>query len=143
MLMLAKFILITSCLFRFCLLYLQRESVLYYLCVYHLNNNRITDMEQNYNEIIDRFNKHLGRSGKRYYSEFYIGVSKNARKKLFEEHHVDMDSSWWIYVTAESACVAKMVEKHFLDLGMRGSNIDEDEASNMVYCYVVTPTTTE
>ena len=100
-------------------------------------------MEQTYNEIIDRFNKHLGRSGKRYYSEFYIGVSKNARKRLFEEHHVDMDSSWWIYVTAESACVAKKVEKHFLDLGMRGSNVDEDETSNMVYCYVVTPTTTE
>lgn len=100
-------------------------------------------MAMSYNEIIERFDVHLGKSGKRYYSEFYIGISKNARKRLFEEHHVDMDTSWWIYVTAESTDIARKVEKHYLELGMRGGDGGGDDASNMVYCYVVTPTTTE
>lgn len=96
-----------------------------------------------YDEIIKKFDDHMGKSGKRFYSEFYIGISKNAPKRLFEEHHVDMDSSWWIYLTAESSDVAREVEKHYLNLGMRGGDGGGDDSSDMVYCYVVTPTTTE
>lgn len=100
-------------------------------------------MGLSYKEIIDKFNHHLKKSGKRYYSEFYVGISKNAPKRLFEEHHVDMKTSWWIYETADSSDIAREVEKHYLQLGMRGSDGGGDTSSNMVYCYVVTPTTTE
>lgn len=100
-------------------------------------------MALSYTEIVSKINEHLSKSGKRYYSEFYIGVSKNAVKRLFEEHHVDKENSWWIYTTAISSEVARQVKKHFQDLGMRGSSASEDSESNMVYCYVVTPTTTE
>lgn len=102
-------------------------------------------MGQSYDEIVERINDHLGKSGKRYYSDFYIGISKDAIKSLFEKHHVDKESSWWIYRTAVSAETARKVKKHYLDLGMRSGSgrEDEDEKSNMVYCYVVTPTTTE
>ena len=96
-----------------------------------------------YNEIINKIDSHLAKSGKRYYSEFYIGISRNARKRLFEEHHVDMEASWWIYITADSADIAREVEKHYINLGMRGGDGGGDDTSNMVYCYVVTPTTTE
>lgn len=100
-------------------------------------------MEQSYNKIVEKIDEHLRKSGKRYYSEFYIGLSNNARKRLFEEHHVDKENSWWIYVTAESPKVAREIEKHYLDLGMRGGTGGGNEDSKMVYCYVVTPTTTE
>jgi hypothetical protein len=100
-------------------------------------------MAQSYNEIVNQFDDHLKKSGKRYYSEFYIGISENAVRRLFEEHHVDMKNSWWIYTTAESSEVAREIEKHYLDLGMRGGTGGGDENSKMVYCYVVTPTTTE
>lgn len=100
-------------------------------------------MGNSYDEIIKRFDEHLGKSGKRYYSEFYIGISNDAAKRLFEQHHVDKDNSWWIYTTAESSQVARNVEKHYLDLGMRGGTGGGDENSDMVYCYVVTPTTSE
>ncbi|MDE5842673.1 MAG: hypothetical protein K2H35_02920 [Muribaculaceae bacterium] len=96
-----------------------------------------------YNEIIERIDDHLGKSGKQYYSEFYVGISKDARKRLFEQHHVDKDTSWWIYLTANSAETARRVEKHYLDLGMRGNEGGGDNSAEMVYCYVVTPTTTE
>ncbi|MDE6337034.1 MAG: hypothetical protein K2L34_10750 [Muribaculaceae bacterium] len=100
-------------------------------------------MGLSYHEIIDKFDKHLSKSGKRYYSEFYVGISKNAPKRLFEEHHVDINTSWWIYVTADSSDTARDVEKHYIELGMRGSDGGGDDSSDMVYCYVVTPTTTE
>ena len=94
-------------------------------------------------EIIADFDAHLQKSGKRYYSEFYIGVSKNARKRMFEEHHVDEEHSWWIYRTAASSEIARQVEKYYIDLGMRGGTGGGDDTATMVYCYVVTPTTTE
>lgn len=100
-------------------------------------------MEETYDEIVKRFDEHLIKSGKRYYSEFYIGISENAIKRLFDEHHVDKENSWWIYTTAVSSEVARTVEKHYLDLGMRGGTGGGSNNSKMVYCYVVTSTTTE
>ena len=94
-------------------------------------------------DIVNKFDEHLRKSGKRYYSEFYIGITQDAIKRLFEEHHVDKDNSWWIYTTAISSEDARKAEKHYLDLGMRGGTGGGDDNSNMVYCYVVTPTTTE
>lgn len=96
-----------------------------------------------YDEIVEKFDDHLRKSGKRYYSEFYIGISQNAQRRLFEEHHVDKENSWWIYTTAETSEIARAVERYYLELGMRGGSGGGDENSNMVYCYVVTPTTTE
>ena len=100
-------------------------------------------MALDYKEIIDKINDHLRRSGKRYYSEFYIGISDNAPRRLFEEHHVDKEHSWWIYTTAKNSDIARKVEKYYLDLGMRGGPGGGDDNSTMVYCYVVTPITTE
>lgn len=100
-------------------------------------------MAKSYKEIVSEFDAHLQKSGKKYYSEFYVGISKNARKRLFEEHHVDEEHSWWIYRTATTSEIARKVEKHYLDLGMRGGTGGGDDTATMVYCYVVTPTTTE
>ena len=66
-------------------------------------------MAQTFKEIIEKIDEHLKKSGKRYYSEFCIGISENARRSLFEIHHVDKDNSWWIYVTAVSVNDAEKV----------------------------------
>lgn len=100
-------------------------------------------MSKSYNEIVSDIDAHLQKSGKRYYSEFYIGISKDASKRMFEEHHVDKEHSWWIFRTANSSEVARKVEKHYLELGMRGGDGGGNDTANMVYCYVVTPITTE
>ncbi len=92
-------------------------------------------------QIIGEIDNHLRNSGKQYYSEFYVGVSNNAPKQLLERHHVRGKGSWWIYRTAVSSKVAREIEKHYLDLGMRGSQ-DNDEGK-MVYTYEVTATTAE
>lgn len=48
-----------------------------------------------------------------------------------------------IYRVADSSVVAREVEQYYLKLGMRGNTGGGDASANMVYCYAVTPTTTE
>lgn len=100
-------------------------------------------MPSTYTEIIAAFDEHLQRSGRSFYNEFYIGVTNDAARRLFQEHNVDKEHSWWIYRTAENSEIAREVEKYYLDLGMRGGPGGGDDSARMVYCYVVTPTTTE
>ena len=100
-------------------------------------------MGKSRNQIIEDIDNHLRCSGKRYYSEFYIGISSDARRRLFQEHHVKEKGSWWIYRTADSSDIARDVERHYLALGMRGGDGGGDESALMVYCYAVSPTTSE
>lgn len=100
-------------------------------------------MAKKFEKIVEDINNHLTKSNRKYYSDFYIGVSDNAIKSLFKDHHVDADHAWWIYRTAASANVARDVQCHFLELGMRGENRTVDAAATMVYCYAVGPTTSE
>ncbi|GFH99049.1 hypothetical protein IMSAGC004_01451 [Bacteroidaceae bacterium] len=99
--------------------------------------------KKDYSTIIAEVDEHMKKSGKRYYSNFYVGVSDNAVQRLFSEHHVSREESWWIYRTAKDADTARKVEKHYLDLGMRGGDEDRNDSSTMVYVYAVEPITTE
>lgn len=94
-------------------------------------------------QIIDDFDKHLQSSGKRYYSEFYIGVSKDAASRMFNQHNVNKDNSWWIFRTANNSEEARKVESYFLSKGMRGGKGGGDNTAVQVYCYAVSPTTIE
>ena len=39
--------------------------------------------------IINDIEKHLSNSVKQYYSDFYVGITNNVERRLFEEHNVD------------------------------------------------------
>ena len=99
-------------------------------------------MANSYEQIIKDINEHLQKSGRSYYSDFYIGISNDARNRLFKEHHVK-ENSWWIYRTATDPQVACEVKEHYLKLGMRGYNSNDNNTADIVYCYTVSPTTTE
>lgn len=94
-------------------------------------------------QIINDIDAHLKFSGKQYYSEFYIGITKNIESRLFGDHNVSKDNSWWIYRTADSAKIARDVEGYYQQKGMRGFNGGGDDESRIVYCYVITSTTLE
>ena len=100
-------------------------------------------MPKDYQTIVDEIMKHLEGSGKKYYSDFYIGITNDVDRRLFDEHNVSRDYSWWIYRTAKDSVTAREVEKHFLELGMRGGESGGNDTSNIVYCYAVTSTTVE
>lgn len=100
-------------------------------------------MAKDFQTIIDEFNAHLAQSGKRYYSDFYIGITNDVNRRLFKEHNVSKDTAWWIFRTATSSCEARKVEKFFLAKGMRGGASGGNTDSTIVYCYAVSPTTVE
>lgn len=111
-----------------------------------LEKNEIMEkrsMGKNEEEIIQKITEHLKNSGRRYYSEFYIGISDNAQSRLFTDHHVEKEHSWWLYITADSQETALAVKRYYMNLGMRGDENSGNVNSKMVYCYVVTPLTTE
>lgn len=44
------------------------------------------------------------------YSDWYVGISKDARDRLFNDHQLDEKKDNWIYLTASSAAVAREIE---------------------------------
>ena len=94
-------------------------------------------------EIIAFFDENLRNSGKRYYSEFYVGITNDVQRRLFQEHNVNKDTMWWAYSTARTKEEAEEVEKHYLSKGMRGDTGGGTPDSVVVYCYAVSPTTVD
>ncbi len=98
-------------------------------------------MAKSKEEIIKAIDNHLQKSGKRYYSDFYIGITNDVERRLFQEHNVNKDTMWWIYSTAYSKAVAQEIEEHYLKLGMKGSTGGGSDDTKIVYCYAIGPTT--
>ena len=100
-------------------------------------------MAKDFQTIVDEINDRLSKSGRRYYSDFYIGITNDVERRLFNEHNVSKDNAWWIYRTATDSGTAREVEDYFLEKGMRGNKGGGDNTSNIVYCYAVGSTTIE
>ena len=98
---------------------------------------------QSFEQIVSFFDEHLRNSGRRFYSEFYIGITNDVNRRLFQEHNVNRKTMWWVYSTATSKDVAERVEKYYLGKGMRGDTGGGTPESTIVYCYAVAPTTND
>ncbi len=92
-------------------------------------------------EIADAIYKHL--NGNSEYGKFYIGITNDIERRLFNEHSVSKDNDWWIYLEATSKTSAQKVEEHFLNKGMQGDTGGGNDYSVYVYCYRVTNKTIE
>ena len=87
--------------------------------------------------IFRSINSYIIQNGGKYI-EWYVGISKDARYRLFVEHKVNEIYDNWIYRTAFNSEIARKVEKHFLDvLGTKGGTSGGDDSSNMVYAYKI------
>lgn len=102
-------------------------------------------MAKDFQTIINDINSHLAKSGRRYYSDFYIGITDDVERGMFTEHNVVRGKSWWIYRTATDPDTAREIETHFLEKGMRGDKDKDkgDDTDKIVYCYAVSPITIE
>lgn len=98
-----------------------------------------------YEQIVSDFDNHIKKSGCRYYNEFYVGITNNAEKRLFEEHRVDKSKQWWIFSPADDEDIARKVEEHYLGFGMKGGpgGGSGNGDAKYVYCYVISPYTVE
>jgi len=75
------------------------------------------------------------------YNRCYVGITNNARRRLFEEHLVNEKSGVWIYRVAESENIAREIEEYFLNLGMNGDTGGGSEECQIIYAYLKTTTT--
>lgn len=94
-------------------------------------------------QIIADINSHLQKSKKQYYSDFYIGITNDIERRLFEEHKVSKDYGWGIYRNGDTKAVAQAVEEYYLDKGMQGDTGGGNEDTTYVYCYEITDYTVE
>lgn len=96
---------------------------------------------KSFNDVVKFLDAALSETGKGVYSEFYVGITDDIDRRLFQEHNVDREKNWWSYTTAATKEIAEMVEQYYLDKGMHGDTGGGTRESRIVYCYKVTPTT--
>lgn len=95
-------------------------------------------MAKSKQEIINDITSHF--NGKKY-AECYVGITKDANQRLFNDHNVSKESGHWIYRSASSDAIVREIEKHFLDKGMDGGDGGGDNQSIIVYAYKKTLST--
>jgi hypothetical protein len=86
-------------------------------------------------DIIAAFEEKMSKGGGGY-SAWYVGVSKDARDRLFNGHGVRQNGDLWIYQRATSSQIAREVEYHFVYIrGTDGGTGGGGETADMVYAY--------
>jgi hypothetical protein len=100
-------------------------------------------MKQTAQQIIADIDAHLQKSSKQNYSDFYIGITNDVERRLFNEHNVSKENAWWIYRQAVSKEHAQAVEEHYLSKGMEGDTGGGTNETVFVYCYEITNQTVE
>lgn len=100
-------------------------------------------MKRNFLQIVADINSHLEKSQKQYYSDFYVGITNDIQRRLFDEHKVSEKNGWWIYRQAIDKKTAQYVEEYFLNKGMKGDTGGGTDDSSFVYCYEITNYTVE
>ena len=53
------------------------------------------------------------------YSEWCVGVTENAKQRLFEDYHVNEKNDAWIYRAVSSSDIARKIELYFIDIGAK------------------------
>lgn len=87
------------------------------------------------NIIIQDFLNHIKKCGGNYF-DWYLGISKDAENRLFNEHRVRRESDAWIFRKANSSNEARTIEDYFVkSLGTDGDTGGGDYTSDMVYAY--------
>lgn len=100
-------------------------------------------MKGNFLQIVADINSHLEKSQKQYYSDFYVGITNDIERRLFDEHKVSEKNGWWIYRQAIDKKTAQHVEEYFLNKGMKGDTGGGTDDSSFIYCYEITNYTVE
>ena len=90
--------------------------------------------------IITDINAYMKNSGGAADSTWYVGIAADPEARLFSDHSVVKHGAW-IYRTADSAAIAREIEKEYLDAGTDGGTGGGDASTRAVYAYKKTATT--
>ena len=92
--------------------------------------------------IIKDFNEYI-KKNRIANHRWYVGVTADPERRLFTDHKVKKEGGTWIHSPADSATIARAVEKAYLDAGYKGGGGGGDNRATTVYAYRIGPHTTE
>jgi hypothetical protein len=72
------------------------------------------------------------------YKKWYVGVTYDAKKRLFEEHMVVEKDNNWTFCSCANDTDARKVEKELIELGCDGAPGGGDNSSVRIYVYLKT-----
>jgi hypothetical protein len=81
-------------------------------------------------EMLEFIQKEGGHPG-----TWYVGITDDPRRRLFDEHQVHYQEDAWIYRAAASEDEARRVEEYFLAYGLIGGAGRRLQAPCAVYAY--------
>lgn len=85
--------------------------------------------------IINEIKQYIDNCGGSY-SSWYLGISNDAKYRLFVGHKVNENTDNWIYRIAINSDVAREIEEYFIEhIGTDGGTGGGDDSTNMVYAY--------
>jgi predicted GIY-YIG superfamily endonuclease len=92
-------------------------------------------------EFADQFSAYIKNNGDSP-KDWYVGVTSNPERRLFEDHKIKKDSDTYIYDNAGSEESARTIKEYLIKtLGTRGYVGDEDSKKIWVYAYKIGSTT--
>ena len=71
------------------------------------------------------------------FSDWYVGISHDPKKALFEDHELDEQNDIWLYKQAMSFAACETVQKYFLETQNTEGNklVAASEDTDCVYAY--------
>ena len=93
-----------------------------------MSENEISIIESEMKEYVS------GWGGK--YSEWCVGITENAKQRLFGDYHVNEKSDAWIYRAASSSDIARKIELYFIDIGAKSDPRTKNQHAE-IYLYKV------
>lgn len=100
-------------------------------------------MPQTKEVIIQEVDAHIQKENSGY-RNWYVGIARDPRSRLFNDHNVSEHNGWWIFREAYSDTSAREVESFFLDYrGTKGGPGGGDSDTKYVYAYRITESTKE
>ncbi len=76
-----------------------------------------------------------------HYPAWYVGITDNPERRLYEQHRVDRQDRRTVCVNAGSFMRAREIEEYFLKLGTAGGGGGGTTESTFVYAYYRTERT--
>ena len=90
-------------------------------------------------EIVDEIKKYATEP----YSDWYAGIARRARKRLFTAHRVSENGGRWIFRKAHTNANARVAESALHAAGFQGGPGGGKPKTRKVYAYKITSTTVE
>mgnify|MGYP001569366803 CR=1 FL=1 len=94
------------------------------------------------NNIVSEICAYADRDGDGY-SKWYCGIASDINKRLFTDHNVAEQNSWWIHHNAGTEQNARDTEARLIQLGFTGGEGGGDSSTIHVYAYKITNSTIE